>query len=286
MSLPPVIHLPSYFERIGYSGPRQPSASVLDAIVRRHTQAIAFENIDAFLGRRISLSLPDVQRKLVADGRGGWCFEQNWLLGEVLRELGFEVTDLAARVMWNRPVEVPTGRTHRLLLVKAEGRDWIVDAGFGGQTLTGALELHTEAAQATPHEPFRLRRSGGEERVMETLVRGQWLPMFRFDLQPQLPVDFEAANFQLVHDPASHFTQTLIVSRATADGRWVLRGCELAFHALAGATQRRRLEDEEAILDALRGPLGIRLEQLPALHERLTSLLQQMPDQPGSVADL
>ena len=50
---------------------------------------IAFENIDVLLKRDVSLYLATLQRKLVHRRRGGYCFEQNTLLGAALRVLGF-----------------------------------------------------------------------------------------------------------------------------------------------------------------------------------------------------
>ncbi len=203
----------AYLRRIGYSGAREPGRALLDGIVLRHAQSIAFENLGAFLGLGVSLDPQAVERKLVQDGRGGWCFEQNLLLGNALRALGFEVTDLAGRVLWGRAPDAVTPRSHRLLLVRAGGQEWLADVGFGGQTMSGVLELHSEASQQTPHEPFRLLRLPGEERRLESLIGDEWKPLCRFDLQPQLPIDFEAINYQLAHDPSSHFTQSLIVSR-------------------------------------------------------------------------
>jgi N-hydroxyarylamine O-acetyltransferase len=183
------------------------------------------------------------------------------------------VVDLAARVVWGRAADVEAPRTHRVLRVRAQKRDFIVDAGFGGQTLTGVLDLASEEEQRTPHEPFRLRRLG-EELLMESKVAGQWLPMFRFDLHPQQPIDFEAANFQLVHDPASHFTQGVRVSRVTPEGRHVLRGFDLAFHPLGGVTRRETLAGTPAVLDALREVFGIDTSDLPDLPARLEALRQ------------
>jgi N-hydroxyarylamine O-acetyltransferase len=256
--------LAAYLGRIGYDGQRAATHAVLAEVVLRHALSIPFENIDAFLGRRVSLDPAVVARKLVLSGRGGWCFEQNLLLGNALRALGFEVTDLAARVVWGRAADADAARTHRLLCVRIHGREWLADAGFGGQTLTGALRMDTEEAQSTPHEPFRLRRMG-EERVLESLVRGEWLPLCRFDMQPQLPIDFEAANYQLAHDPASLFTQQLVVSRATREGRQVLRGNELVFHAMDGSTRREVLPDSPALLTALQAVFGITLHDAPQL---------------------
>lgn len=266
-----MVDLSGYLRHIGCAGEGGNSLATLREVVLRHALAIPFENLDALTGRRVSLEPADVERKLLHQRRGGWCFEQNLLLGNALRALGFPVVDLAARVVWGRAADAIVPRTHRVLKVRAEGGDFIVDAGFGGQTLTGVLDLHSEAVQSTPHEPFRLRRMG-DEFLMESQVAGEWLPMFRFDLHPQQPVDFEAANFQLVHDPGSHFTQGLRVSRVVADGRHVLRGFDLAFHRLNGPSVRETLPDTQAALDSLREVFGIDTSGLPDLAARLDSL--------------
>jgi N-hydroxyarylamine O-acetyltransferase len=111
--------LANYLRRIGYEGPREPALAVLADIVLRHACSIPFESIDAYVGRRISLDAADVERKLVASPRGGWCFEQNLLLGNALRAMGFDVADHSARVMWNMPAGTATARTHRLLQMPA-----------------------------------------------------------------------------------------------------------------------------------------------------------------------
>ncbi len=269
-----MMDLLAYFSRIGHAGSREPSETLLARLVLRHACAIPFENLDAFAGRRISLDPGDVERKLVHGRRGGWCFEQNLLLGQILRTLGFDVTDLAGRVLWNRPRDAVTPRTHRALLVRFAGRSWLVDVGFGGHTLTAPLDLALEGVQETPHEPFRITRLAGDY-LVESLIRDEWQPLFRFDLQPQQPIDFEAANYQLAHDPASHFTQVLIASRVAEGGRHVLRGRELAFHELKGGTRRETLAGPEEVIAALREVLGIELE--PALQDSLRLRLETMP---------
>ncbi len=80
----------------------------------------------------------------------GYCFEQNTLLLTALRELGFEVSGLAARVVWSAPEDVIRPRSHMLLRILIDGEDHIADVGFGGQTLTGPLRLVTDVEQAAP----------------------------------------------------------------------------------------------------------------------------------------
>jgi N-hydroxyarylamine O-acetyltransferase len=259
MTIYPMTDLLAYFSRIGHAGGREPSAGLLAELVLRHASEIPFENIDAYTGRRVSLDPQLVSDKLVHGRRGGWCFEQNLLLGQILRTLGFDVMDLAGRVLWNRPRDAVTGRTHRALLVRVAGRSLLVDVGFGGHTLTAPLDLALEGAQQTPHEPFRLGRLDGDY-LVESLIRGEWQPLFRFDLHPQLPIDFEAANYQLAHDPGSHFTQGLVATRVAADGRHILRGRELLFHELGGETRRETLADAAAVIAALREVFGIEVD--------------------------
>src|SRR6185369_15650915 len=96
--MPHRLDLDAYLARIAYPGPREPTGAVLDALHEAHVTAIPFENLDVRLHRPISLTLPDLEAKLVAGGRGGYCFEQNTLFAAVLRELGFVVRTLEARV--------------------------------------------------------------------------------------------------------------------------------------------------------------------------------------------
>jgi N-hydroxyarylamine O-acetyltransferase len=270
--------LTAYLHRAGFDTVPGKGLQGLAALACAHAQAIAFENIDAYIGRQVSLALHDVVAKLVHAGRGGWCFEQNLLLGAALRAMGFDVTDLAGRVLWGRSVDAVTPRTHRALRVRLAGGDWLVDVGFGGQTICGALDMAHADPQQVGDDWFRLARLDGE-RLLAVRIRGEWLPMYRFDLQAQLPVDFEAANFQLCMDPASHFTQGLALSRAAHDGRHALRGMELAFHDRDGGTTRRTLRGSAETLEVISDVFGIRLDAATRQH-----LAQKLDAQAGTAS--
>src|SRR4029077_3297684 len=118
------VDVDAYFARTGYAGPVAPTLPVLNGIVRAHAQAIPFENLDVLLGRPIGLSTDALQRKLVARRRGGYCFEQNGFLLEVLAAIGFEVTPLSARVRFERPPGVIPPRTHLFVRVEIDEQSW------------------------------------------------------------------------------------------------------------------------------------------------------------------
>ncbi|MGH8241451.1 MAG: arylamine N-acetyltransferase family protein, partial [Steroidobacteraceae bacterium] len=190
MTTDPVLDLDAYFARVGYTGPRAATLETLRTLHAGHAASIPFENLNPLCGWPVELDADSVQKKLVLGGRGGYCFEQNLLFSGVLRALGFGVTDLAARVLWRSHTDEDVRpRTHMLLLVDLEGKPYIADVGFGGQSLTGPLRFVTDVEQSTPHGPFRLLRLEGsmhEEYKLQALVGKLWKSLYRFDLQPQL----------------------------------------------------------------------------------------------------
>ena len=243
------IDITRYFARIGYSGARTPTLDTLRAIVLAHAQSIPFENLNPFTAAPVRLDLAALEEKLIDNGRGGYCFEQNLLLSDVLRQLGFRVTGLAARVTWNAPPSAVIPRSHMLMLVDL-GAPYLVDVGFGGLTLTGALELRADIEQATPHESFRLVPDG-REFIMQASVRGEWRPLYRFDLQPQLAIDYEPINWYLSTHQESRFVNNLVAARVAPDRRYALFNREFAIHHLRGETERRTLDTAEELVEVL-----------------------------------
>jgi N-hydroxyarylamine O-acetyltransferase len=264
--MPKAANLDAYCARIGYTGPRAPTLETLAGIHFRHPQAIAFEDLDTLLKRPFGLDIEALERKMIYEGRGGWCFEQNLLLSDVLQTLGFRVTRLAARVMWNAPDGEARARSHMLLKIDAlEGGPHIADVGFGGLTLTGPLRLVTGVAQPTPHETFRL--TGGEGNfVLEARLHETWRPVYSFDLQPQLQVDYEVSHWFLANHPQSPFANRLMVARATADRRYALLNNKLSIHHLGGDSEQLTCASAGELRHTLEDTFGIRLPEDPGLE--------------------
>lgn len=273
------IDLDAYFERIGYTGSRLPSLANLQAIIERHTQAIAFENLDPLLGQPVKLDIASLQQKLVHAGRGGYCFEHNTLLREVLHALGYHVGGLAARVRWNVAEHVATARTHMLLHVDLADGIYIADVGFGGLTLTSALRLEAYAPQSTPHESFRLGQAKGDGYVLQARLGNEWKALYTFDLQRQLPVDFEVANWYLSNHPQSHFVTGLMAARALPRLRLALRNNLFTKHHLNGENEQRTLATPTELREVLTDQFGIRLPDTPSLDSAFARVIEQQQQQ-------
>ena len=271
----PAIDLAAYFGRIGYEGEARASLETLSQLHALHAEAIPFENLAAFLGEEIPLDAASLQRKLVAEGRGGWCFEQNLLLAHMLRALGFTLTTLAARVRWNAPAGAARPRSHMLLLVKLPEGDYIADVGFGGLTLSAPLRFEAGAVQETPHEPFRLEEEAPGLFRLDARVADEWQALYAFDLHEQQLPDYEVSNWYLANHPQSQFVTGLIAARTAPGIRHALRGGRYSIHRRDG-TESRALESVVDFREVLEGPLRIRLPDHPELDRRLARLVDNL----------
>jgi N-hydroxyarylamine O-acetyltransferase len=271
--LPSAFDLNAYLGRIGYSGPRAATIETLEALHALHPAAIPFENLNPLLGLAVSLDVESLQAKMVAGHRGGWCFEHNTLFRHALEAMGFSVTSLAARVLWNAPAGGAVGpRSHMLLRVDLEGRPYIADVGFGGNVLTSPLRIEADVVQSTPHEAHRLTPLENGF-VLEASLHGEWMQFYRFTLEPQFPADYEVSNWYLCHHPSSFFRETLIAARAKPEARYALRNNSLSIHR-GSETKKRQLSSAGALRSCLEGDFGIRLPESTELSSALERLAQ------------
>ena len=266
--------LEAYFRRIDYAGARDATLDTLRALHWQHAQSIPFENLNPYLGLPVPLDTASLERKLVQQQRGGYCFEQNLLLGEVLRSLGFRVRGLAARVTWNAPEDAVSARTHMLLHIDLAEGVHLADVGFGGMTLTGPLRLEPDIEQQTPHEPFRLLATGSDF-IMQAKVREGWRSLYRFDLQAQVLPDYEVTNWYLANHPESRFVRNLVAARPTPQRRYALLNGALAVHQRGGPSERRVLESVTELRNVLVDCFRIQLPDVPQLDGALQRALDR-----------
>jgi N-hydroxyarylamine O-acetyltransferase len=272
------VDLDRYCARVGYAGPREPSLDVLRALHLRHAEAIPFENLNPLLGLPVPLDAGALERKMLHQGRGGWCFEQNWLFRRALEAIGFDVRGLAARVLWGAPEGRVGARSHMVLEVAVERRVWLADVGFGGVTLTGPLDFWSHEPQPTPHETFRINHSTGGDYLLAVELE-LWTPMYQFRREEQLLPDYEVASFYLCHHPDSFFRHDLVAARAFPGGRFALRNNTLSIHRLGQPVERRLLASPAELRDALERQLLLR----PPQHPGLAAVLERAAAGPPSL---
>ncbi|WAE68247.1 arylamine N-acetyltransferase [Streptomyces cavourensis] len=269
------LDLDAYFARIGWSGEPRPTVEVLRSLHRAHALGIPFENLDAVLGSAPSLDLADLEAKLVRGGRGGYCYEHNTVLATVLRQLGFTVTFLAARVVLGAAPGDIRPRSHILLRVDVPGvaTPYIADVGFGD---VGALLEPIELVPgAELHDAPRRHRlvtvaHDGPLEMWELLAEqgGSWEPQYTFTLEPFESPDFEMINWYVATSPRSPFQQAVYVRRTLPDASHLaLAGLDLVERAEDGTVKERLLSGRDEVVRVLRDDFDIRVPEgaeLPA----------------------
>jgi N-hydroxyarylamine O-acetyltransferase len=246
----------AYLARIGAARPERPDAASLRQLQHRHLLTVPFENLSIHLGEPILLDGKALHDKLVGRRRGGFCYELNGAFAILLSTLGFKVTRLAARV--HNPAGLGPLFAHLALRVETP-EPWLVDVGFG-KFSSYPLRVDTRDDQPDPGGTFRVVPAGDGD--LDVLRDGE--PQYRVEARPRDLDDFEPTCWWQQTSPKSHFTQSLVCSLLTEDGRVTLSGATL-INTVGSDRHERQLSGDAEILAAYETHFGIVLDRVPPL---------------------
>jgi N-hydroxyarylamine O-acetyltransferase len=207
----------AYLERIGLNGNARPT---LHDVHRAHATSIPFENLDPHRGIPVSLAQSDLERKLVEERRGGYCFEQNLLLGAALSHMGLEVEPMLARVRAGSPRGSLRPRSHLVLRVRdGDGSLWHADVGFGRGTPLDPIPWGPDPDAAYEQSGWAYRVvEDGPVLALQTRVNGAWSDVYAFVPEPVPHIDIETSNWWTCTHPGSPFVYGVIAAVHRPDG--------------------------------------------------------------------
>jgi len=269
----------AYLQRINYQGSLtpgshlsgldrpnldRPSIELLRALHRAHMFTVPFENLDIGLGRKIICDQGRILYKIVNEHRGGFCYELNGAFAALLRELGFHVNLLSARVAREDGSHGPEF-DHLTLRVDLD-EPWLADVGFGEGFLE-PLRLESRGEHPQNGRVYRLTdlTSAGlpsEDGVLalEAMVEDKWKRQYVFTLQPRELSEFAGMCHYHQTSPESHFTRQPICSLATPEGRMTLSD-EESIETRAGSRRERLLAGDDEWRVTLRERFGVVLPE-------------------------
>jgi N-hydroxyarylamine O-acetyltransferase len=245
--------LDRYLNRIRVSDVPEGVAGLF-SLQEAHMRAIPFENIDPLLGIVPSLDPDDLVAKLIDGGRGGYCYEQNAVLGMALNALGYEPQTLLCRV--RNGAAHGGARSHQAFVVEADDALWLCDVGFGGHGALHPVQLNAPNPQDAPNGTYRLRvdaRTG--ETVLERHAKGDWISLYGFDGAPVQDIDLVAANFLCARWEGAPFSANLMIAFHAPQGRVALfnRALTRGLPPQTEAAVLTTLQDLEHILNTVCG---------------------------------
>ena len=213
-TMAPLTSLEAYLDRVGLGAHDDPD---LASIHRAHATGIAFENFDPYAGTPPSLEPANLERKLVAGHRGGYCFEHNLLLAGALESLGGRTVEpMLARVRMG-PEGAPRALGHLLLRVTdRDGSVWLADVGFGGGGLLDPVPLATGVVTVQSGWRYRLVEDG-PELVLQVHQDEAWSDMYGFVPEPVPHIDIAVQNWYTATHPESPFVTGIMAGWRTPE---------------------------------------------------------------------
>jgi N-hydroxyarylamine O-acetyltransferase len=246
----------AYLNRIKHSGTVTPSPETLRALQLAHLLSVPFENLSIHAGQPIVLNDAALFDKIIVRRRGGFCYELNGLFAGLLRQLGFDVQMLSASVANSEGVWGPDF-DHMTLMVTLEDR-WLVDVGFGDSFIE-PLRLDQQTEQVQGNRSYRLDSENDTLTLLQRIADGDWKPQYRFTLVPHVYKDYEEMCHYQQTSPESHFTQRVICSRLTPEGRITISDKRLI--TTSGDRRDERDVSDEEMPGVLQERFGIRMTQ-------------------------
>ena len=242
-----------YLKRINFEGTIANDFEFLKAIHHAQHRTIPFENFDICLGRNIKLEPKALVQKLVNKKRGGYCFELNGLLLLALKSFRFEARALLGRVHMTGE---PTGRGHQVTLVSFEGKQWMVDLGFGSESPSIPIPLVFNEPISFKNQTFQLIESKLYGYMLQTKQENNWKNLYSFDLNHVCPGDIAYGNHYTSTNQNSFFTSSRVAALPIENGMVTLLNNKLK-KTIKGKEEIILLEKGQSYLDTLEQEFGI-----------------------------
>jgi len=234
----------------------------LQEVTKRHVATFAFSSVGCRLGDELPLDLESLCNRIVDQRRGGYCFEQNGLLYEVLEELGFSVELYLARVIYDQ--DVHPGLTHRITMVALEGQRYVVDVGFGGLGPRVPVPMSKQVSTDGDRR-FRITEPRAGEFHMQVYKDDAFFTLYRFELARYGQADCELGHFYSHRHPAAAFVNHLVVSLIMDHEVRSLRDLEYWIIDRTGA-RKQTVEDADQLGRILADDFGLRITQAETIH--------------------
>lgn len=238
------------------------NVGLLRSIAKKHVATFAFSSVGCRLGEELPLDFESLYSRIVVQRRGGYYFEQNGLLFEVLKELGFVVDLHLARVIYNQ--DIHPGLTHRITIVELGGKKYVVDVGFG--PLGPRVPVLLSDQESTDDDRiFRTAEPRPGELHMQVFKDDGFFSLYRFELARYGQADCELGHFYSHKHPDAAFVNHLVVSRILHNEVRSLR--DLAYWVIGKSdTKKMRIGNANELKEILVGEFGIQVTAAESKH--------------------
>lgn len=259
-------NIQDYLAQVAIKQSPEVSIHFMKKLQAAHVGTFCFSNLGVLLHEDLSLESQALFERVVTRKRGGYCFEQNKIVYEILQYCGFSCEIALARVLHNRHVDVP--RTHRITKVTIDANTYIVDVGFGPLVPREPLLLDCDEPQDQGDSIYRIVRARSGHYLLQKEEVDGWFTLYSFDDAMYTEADCVCGHHYSSTHPEAAFVNNLVISKKSYDDVQLLRNAQ--FHRIQGGrTAVTEISSKDHLGAILAQEFGIDLmpEQLSALFK-------------------
>ncbi|MGY8814459.1 MAG: arylamine N-acetyltransferase family protein [Gammaproteobacteria bacterium] len=250
------MNITKILNRIAYVGPLDVNLKVLSNLQHAYLYNVPFENLDIHTNVKIILDTNLFYEKIVNNNRGGFCYESNALFYELLKEIGFDVSIIAARMMINNGIS--PGYSHMALLVKLE-EDYLVDVG-NGQSVRDPMPIPGEVISQSEGIRYKVGVYGNNEfALFYRTDDSEWNPRFVFSTARRHLEEFKVMCHYHQTSSDSVFTKQRLCTLPTAKGRLTLTNDTFTIND-DGEETKETIDSKEKMVEILQKYFNINVQ--------------------------
>lgn len=207
-----------FFERIQYQGDHNVTFEDLPALQLQFAKTVPFENISIMSNEDIHVTLENIRQKILNQKRGGVCYELNPMFYSFLNHQGFDVSMVAGTVFLENNHQ-GLHRTHIATLLQQDGKQYIVDVGFGKNHALQPVPMTGETVTSFTGE-YRIKEvdSPWGEYSLEKYCDGKLEIQYTFSTDPVDESHLDKVKDVITHHDHSPFNKSILLSKLTNDG--------------------------------------------------------------------
>jgi len=242
------MNIKGYLNRLNSEEQLQADIETLSRLHRSHLYSIPFENLDIHRGKEIKLEESSLEKKIISGNRGGYCYELNGMFFLLLKELGFKVKMISARV--NNGEGGWGAEFDHLAMIVELGDKWLADVGFGDNFIE-PLKLELDTVQKNPNGYYKIEKYDEEYyKLMKSQDGIEFSDEYIFTLKERNWEDFIEMNKYHQTSSESHFTKNKVCTIAKPNGRITLTNTKLIITE-NGKRQETEIKDEKEFNEKL-----------------------------------
>ncbi|MCM3519846.1 arylamine N-acetyltransferase [Staphylococcus xylosus] len=198
----------------------------LDSIIEKAAQTIPFDNLSIIENRTNDITKENLIKKIINQSEGGLCYELNAIFHHFLIENDFNSYLIRAMRYDDNSQSWKTtlGKTHVTTLIYNNGRYYIIDIGFGGNSPLKVVPLNGETVTSANGE-FKIESVNTEhgDSIFYMKLKNKdsnWKIGYAFDSQKPIRYLEELNDVQKINveHTESNFNKYPLVTKFTDQG--------------------------------------------------------------------